>query len=96
LTRVHKVSSYRGLTVEFTRQRKTSVDDVIGPHLRRACSVYYHWLSSSVLYSLYRTTGRHSISRGTVFGPRSSVFHFCAVHIPLHSRANRIEYKKRL
>jgi hypothetical protein len=91
LTRFRKVSSYRGLTIESARQRKAGVDDVISPHLRRAHRVCYYWLSSSVLYSVYRTTGGHSISRGIVFRLRSSAFHFGAVHIPSHSRGNRIQ-----
>ena len=55
LTRVHKISSYHGLTIEFMRQRKTSVEDEVNPHLRCAHRVYYYiyWLSSSVLYGVH-------------------------------------------
>ena len=41
LDKRRKVYSYRGLTIESACQRKTGVDDVIGPHLRRAHKVYH-------------------------------------------------------
>jgi len=57
LTRVRRDSSYCGLTIEFTRQRKTSVEDEINPHLRRAHMVHHYWLASLVLCSVHRTSG---------------------------------------